>query len=189
MSALFNLIAFVVMSLTVLATPSLRQNDMMISGQRRKAATKNEINFDKVEQSISMDEIQTNSSVANVVASQRIASGYFVDATYADAACSIVIAGDILPLGLCMSILSQGFIYTYSSVDKTISIKLYDNIECTGEGYIPNEDSGMGGRIYSTVEGSCNPFTSLTEPTEKLYSKNSVIPSISALNTAIFLVR
>jgi hypothetical protein len=189
MSALFNLIAFVLMSLTVLATPSLRQNGLMISGQRRKAAAKNEINFDKVEQSINMVETQTNSSVASVVASQRIASGYFVDATYADAACSIVTTGSILPLGLCMSMSPLGFIYTYSSVDKTVSLLLYDNIECTGEGYLPYDGSGTASRRYFTVEDTCDSFTSLTEPIKTLYSKNSVIPSISALNTAIFLVR
>ena len=169
MSPLFNLIAFVLMSLNLLATPSLRQNDLMISGQGREAAAKNVINSDEGELSINMDETLTNSSVTNAVATQGIASSYFLDAIYVDAACSTVIIGGVLPLDLCMSIMSIGFIYTYSSLDKTISKKLYDNVECTGVGYIPNPDSGIYAGIYSTVEESCTTVYSLPNISAPFY--------------------
>jgi hypothetical protein len=186
MSPLFNLIAFVLMSLTVSATPSLSQNDLLISEQRSEAADKNVIKSEKVKQSIGTDETLTNSSVTDAFATQEIASIYYLDALYADAACSSVIDGSVLPLDFCLASSEIVFTkYTYSSVDKTIYGRLYSDNKCTGEGYVPEADNGY----VATLNGSCTPYTSLFDPKKKLYSKDSVIPSISTLNTAIFLIR
>jgi hypothetical protein len=173
MSLRTNIITFVLTSLTVSATPSLRQNAVLMSEQLREATIKNQMNFNEVQQFSRMDETVSNASVSNAAATQDIASSYYVLGVYADDKCSTLTLGWITPLDVCLSLHKS--IYSYSSVDNAISIKQYDDSKC---------DVASTSTPYITVSETCYGSGSGTE-----YYKYSVIPSISALNTAGFLVK
>jgi hypothetical protein len=172
MSSLFNLITFVLMSLTVSATSSLRQNALLMFEQLREATVKNQMKFDKLQQSIRMDETLSNFSVTNAAASQAIASSYYLLGIYADAACSILKNAIVYPVDTCLSLTKSRYIY--SSADKTMTMKTYDDSKCVTE---------KSSYTYPIVE-SCIKYG-----TDGSYLKYSVTPTISDLNTEGFFVK
>jgi hypothetical protein len=171
MSSLTNLITFATISLTVSATPSLRQNALLMSEKIREATMKNQMNFDRVQLFSRMDETVSSASVSNAAASQDIASSYFVLGEYADAACSTLTSAIIQPLDVCLSIMKT--IYSYSNVDKRITIKTYDTSKCDGA---------------STTNGFIDVTEMCFAGSDDKYNKFSVIPTVSALKTAGILV-
>jgi hypothetical protein len=173
MSPLPSLITFVLMSLTVSATPSPLENALLMSEQIMEATAKNQIKFGKVEQSVRMDEIVSNFSVSNAIATQEIASSYYIIGVYSDASCSTTTTADIIPLGVCLSVANS--IYSYSIADKKVTINNYGNSKCTGT----TTSSPSVIDIADTCDGL---------GTTGQYLKRSIIPSISSLNTAGFLV-
>jgi hypothetical protein len=174
MSLRTNMITFFLMSLTVSATPSLRQNALLMSEQITEAAIKNQMKFNEVQQFSRMDETVSNASVSNAAATQDIASSYYVVGIYTDDKCSTMTSSFVYPLNVCLSAIKS--IYSYSSVDKITTFKLYDNSKCEGE---PTSSSVI---FSASFIDSCRGYSTK-------YAKYSVVSSISALNTAGFLVK
>jgi hypothetical protein len=172
MSPLPYLIAFVLMSLTVSSTPSLRENTMLMSEQLMEATVKNQIEIEKVQKSTRMDEIVSYFLVPNAAATQEIASSYYIIGIYLDAACSASTMADIFPLGVCLSIGNS--IYSYSIADKKITINSYDNSKCTG--------ATTSSPSVIDIDDTC-----VGLGTSGQYLKRSVIPSINSFDTAGFL--
>ena len=173
MSPLFNLIAFVIMSLTVSATPSLRQDSLLMSEKLREATIKNQTMFDEAQQSIRTDETLSNFSVSNAAATQDIASSYLVFSLYADASCSTLTSGLLTPLDMCLSVYSG--IFTYSSVDKSVTVISYGDSKCTGAPTVSYQ--------YATVSDTCTKVGS-----DGQFYKYSLTSSFRALNTDAFVV-
>jgi trehalose/maltose hydrolase-like predicted phosphorylase len=157
----------------VSATPSLRQDPLLMFEQLREAAVKNHTRFDEAQQSIRTDEKLSKLSVSNAAVTQDVASSYVVLGSYGDASCSTLTFGIIFPLDMCLS--SYNSIYTYSSVDKTVSVKIYDDSKCTG--------ASTGSYTYAIVSGRCAEKVDVAVE----YYKYSIISSVSALNTDGFL--
>jgi hypothetical protein len=174
MSHLSFLVTSVVVSLTLSATPSLCQTALPMSKQLMETTVKNQIKSDNIRHSTGIDETQSSFSLTNAAATQDTASSYFFVGRYSDAACTTLVDGDVDPLSVCQSIYKV--IYTYSSVDNSVSYKTYPDSKCTG--------AGTGSIKVATIGDTCTLIT-----TWGLYRKYSVIPSISALNVAGFVKR
>lgn len=175
MSPLFSLVALTLTSLTVSATSSLRQDASLLFEQLKEATTiNNKVKSDEVRQSIRMNEKISNFSltVTNAAATQDVPSSYYVLASYADAACSTLVYGYLTPLGVCLS--NSKAIYSYSDVDKSLSIASYEDSKCTGAP-TKSTESSVYQQCISLSSGS--------------FMKYSFIPSISAFNTGGYYLK
>jgi hypothetical protein len=172
MSLLTNVITFALISLTVSAKPSQRQKALLMSEQLREAAIKNRMKFDEVQNFRRMDKNVSNATVSNAVATQATATSYFASSLYSDAACSAFTSATLIPLDVCIT--ATLTVYSYSSADKSLTVKYYDSNKCTGT---PTSTTAKYADLSEECIGSGN-----------TYFKYSFIPTINALNIAGVLV-